>query len=268
MTPLILPIYNRPQFLKLVIEHLRPHRPQDIFVFSDGPVDEDDSKLIGECRALVEEIDWTVPVCTYNEQHYGCAGSIRIAISRTLLDHDRFIVLEDDCVPGPRFLAFAEACLDKYESIPEVGAISCCLPYPLSFWENRPWEDEWDAFFFPLPEPWGWAGWRRTWEMYKKDTELLGVLSTQSFPLYSQRLIRHRIQKQDDHWSPGLYAGLGAANATVVYPTTSHIFNVGARDPDRIEFANAMGDFNLPNIGENCQSAVEAMKSLYGFDRQ
>lgn len=267
MTPLILTIYNRPRFLETLIEYLRPRRPRDIYVFSDGAVKAEDALLVDECRELVSLIDWTTPTCIFNQQHYGCADSIRVAISNVLMTHDRFIILEDDCLPGPRFFDFIEACLDKYEEDPRVGAISGCLRYVMRLHEIRPWEDcKYNAFFFPIPETWGWAGWKRTWKMYKKDTELAAA-AEHDLPHFSKQLIKLRTVIGGDVWSPGLHAGLGMANATVVYPTISHIWNMEVRPRPEVLFLDAPDNFNLPNIGENCQSAVDAMKAFYEFDK-
>ncbi len=230
-TPVILITYNRPLHTRLVLNSLKSHNRKNIYIFSDGPKNNIDSAKVEETRALFKNIDWCKPKIIEREKNLGLAMSIVGAVNHVLKRHDRLILLEDDCVPQKYFFDFVETCLDKYENNEEIFGISgYTVPVPENIRKKYPN----DLYIFPRIGSWGWATWKRAWQhfepdpakAYEKAVEKNIDLSQggNDIPLMLNNLLNGRIK---DVWTLGWVVSVYLNNGYYIYPTLSHLDNIG-----------------------------------------
>lgn len=231
MIPLILLIYNRPKKAKQMIRALREIKPKLLYVFLDGPKNEQEVHLIEQCRDLVVDgVDWTTPRLTCRSKNFGLAKSVVSAVYKVLTVHDRMVLLEDDCIPGPFFMNFMEMCLHKYEDVDNVmAATGYTVPIPQSIRDEYPWS----VYFAHRIGSWGWGTWRRAWEKYERDLRVVYDKAIASNVDLSQcgkdakRYIEGQLEDEKDTWTPNWLLALYLRNAYCVYPVVSHIQNIG-----------------------------------------
>ena len=99
-----------------------------------------------------------------SKENLGLARSMSGGITALAEQYERFIVLEDDLIVHPYFIDFLLQGLDRYEDVEEVGQIAG-FTFPVKT-PPRP-----HAFFLPLTTTWGWASWRRAWDLFSLDLE-------------------------------------------------------------------------------------------------
>ena len=71
------------------------------------------------------------------------------------------IILEDDCLPGPDFFRYCAVLLEKYRDdkrIMQIGGNSLIAEH------HR--DHEYSYFFSNHNNIWGWATWKRAWDLY------------------------------------------------------------------------------------------------------
>jgi len=166
--PLLLIAFNRPDQLKMVIDRLRRTQPSQIYVAVDGPRSDkpNDGALVQRSRDLVQEIDWPAEINTlFQERNLGCGLGVSTAISWFFESEERGIILEDDVLPQDSFFPFCSELLDRYEDDDRVLAISGCNFVPPEHQESP----DLPYRFSRVPHIWGWATWRRSWQLHSLD---------------------------------------------------------------------------------------------------
>jgi len=115
---------------------------------------------------LLTDINWPCTIHTqFNEMNLGCGRAVSSAITWFLDSVDHGIIVEDDIVPDPTFFRFCTTLLERYADDDRVLAISGSSLVPASG-QTRP---ELPYRFSQVPNVWGWALWRRSWEQYTFD---------------------------------------------------------------------------------------------------
>jgi predicted O-linked N-acetylglucosamine transferase (SPINDLY family)/SAM-dependent methyltransferase len=230
-TPVILLTYNRPEHTRQVLQALKGFDRQNLYLFSDGPANHSAIEPVQETRKLLSAVDWCRPELIFRDENRGCASSVLSSIEHVLKKHDRFILLEDDCVPDRYFFDFTETCLTKYESDQRVyGICGYTVPVDDKLLKQYPH----DLYFLPRIGCWGWATWANRWRQYEKDllrayqrairlkVDLDQCGNDIRLMLLSQLTGRLR-DNWDLNWMLTVYLRKGA----FVYPTLSHIKNIG-----------------------------------------
>lgn len=169
-TPVLLIGFNRPDRLQRLIDAVRLAAPERVYVAIDGPRpgNASDAAGVAACRALVSQIDWTadVHVCA-RPTNLGCGRAVSGALDWFFSTEEYGIILEDDLVPDVTFFDFCTELLERYANTPEVFAISGCNVVPMEHIERI---ERSSAYrFTQIPQIWGWATWRRTWQQYSLD---------------------------------------------------------------------------------------------------
>jgi hypothetical protein len=180
-TPVLFLVFNRPEPTRLVFEAIREARPPRLYVACDGPRASrfSDIELCAQVRSLITEgIDWPCELHTFfREQNLGCGLNVSAAITWFFEHEPEGIILEDDCLPGPDFFRFSQELLTRYRHdtrIMHIGGNNYSneakLPQPI---------DGQSYFFSGHVQSWGWATWRRAWQLYDFRFSLLPVLRRQ-----------------------------------------------------------------------------------------
>jgi hypothetical protein len=230
-TPVILIVYNRPQHTAKVLESLHRHNIQNLYIFSDAPKSPQHSADVGHVRRLIHGIYWCKPVIVERAENFGLARSIVSAVDMVFEQYDSLILLEDDCVPCPHFFDFIEDCLRKYEHNDRVFGISgYTVPMPEQIIQKYPY----DVYCCPRIGSWGWATWKRAWRHYDRD--LANVVSeavkndtdlTQGGSDFPGYITSYLQGQKRDVWTLNWVVSVYLNNGVYIYPTRSHIENIG-----------------------------------------
>lgn len=161
--PVLLVTFNRPDNAQKIFNAIKQVRPAKLYLFSDAPRkgNETDASNVNKCRSLLEQVDWHCEVKTkFETVNQGCGPGPMSAISWMFQNEEKGIILEDDCLPDESFFSYCEYMLDKYEHQPRVMHIA-----------GTRWNDEYkveskDHFFSTIGHIWGWATWKRAWQLY------------------------------------------------------------------------------------------------------
>lgn len=160
--PVVLFAFNRPDALRATLKALSKNdlaSETDLYVRLDGPRNESDVEKVAAVRKVASEARGFRSVdVTSSPMNRGLAASVIAGVERVLEFSDSVIVLEDDLVTHPGFLAFLNAGLEKYRDVLDLFSVcgytnEARMPSGYGF----------DAFFGPRSSSWGWATWRDRW---------------------------------------------------------------------------------------------------------
>jgi len=165
--PILVIAFNRPDHLKILIDRLREVQPTRVYLAVDGPREgnEGEKHKVTECQEMLSDFDWDCDVTTnFQESNLGCGLGVSTAVTWFFENEERGIILEDDIIPDPSLFPFCAELLERYESDPQVFAISGCNFVPREHMSSK------GAYrFSQVPHIWGWATWRDRWALYQFD---------------------------------------------------------------------------------------------------
>jgi hypothetical protein len=191
------------------------------------------------------------------------AASVTQAVDHVLRRHETVIVLEDDCVPGPYFVDYMDSCLDQFFDFDKVMAVGgYTLPLPQTFLSRY----EHNVYFYPRIESWGWATWKSSWKLLEPNTaKVLGQCKSLGVDINQGGrdvlgMAEAVIGGSLDAWTPAWLLSTYLMGGLCVYPTESHIDNVGfdgsgqnCGNGDAARWNSQMADGFLPNFPHTFQ---------------
>lgn len=176
--PIALFTYNRADKTKTVIESLLKNveaKDSELFIFSDGPKNEKSVEGVKNNREYIHEVKklegngFRSVTLVEREKNWGLANSLIAGITELTDKYGRVIVVEDDLILSPYFLKFMNDGLEKYQNDDRVASISAFLNPVDGKVPN--------TFFLRYFACWGWATWKRGWDLLINDSrELLRQL--------------------------------------------------------------------------------------------
>lgn len=232
-TPVVLFTFNRPVMTRDLISRLAELEPKHVLVVSDGPrsfVPTDSSK-VAEVRTMFERLPWRCRIdrC-YSDVNMGSAGRISSGLNWVFEQVEEAIILEDDCRPGVSFVPYAEELLQRYRYDTRVATICGTTPgfEPSGFHSYR---------FSRYCFVWGWATWRRAWNMYDHSMDGLNdktyseVMKRAGFSFrgrhYWQFVLRKVLRGDLDAWDYRLNFACWKNNMVNIVPRVNLVENVG-----------------------------------------
>jgi hypothetical protein len=233
LAPLALFVYDRPGHVRRVVESLRTNAlaaETDLFIFSDAAKSEARAKEVSEVRALARRLQGFKSVKLVEQSvNQGIAGSIVQGVTRLTAEFRQVIVLEDDLLPSAHFLRYMNDALKTYATDDRVIGVHA-YSYPVA--GKLP-----ETFFLRGADCWGWATWKRGWDLFDPDArKLLSELERQrltrtfdfegSYP-YTQ-MLRDCIAGMNDSWAIRWYASAFLHGKLTLYPGSSQVRNIGA----------------------------------------
>lgn len=168
--PVAMVFFNRPEPLKECFEAVRNARPTKLFLIQDGARENNktDSENIAKCREVVSNIDWECEVKEiFSDVNLGCGKRIYSGVKEAFETVDRLIILEDDIVASSDFFKFCAEMLEKYkndERIIDIAGMNHC-----GVTERCPYS----YFFSEIGSCWGWATWKRSWDLMQFELNFL-----------------------------------------------------------------------------------------------
>lgn len=177
-TPVAFIIFKRPDTTRLVFEAIRKAKPPKLLVIADGPRPNhaDDQDKCATTRAIIDSVDWECEVLrNYSSVNLGCGKRPATGITWVFQQVEEAIILEDDCVPHPTFFRFCEEMLQRYRTDQRVMNISG-NNFQLG---HNP--TAYSYYFSIYNHIWGWASWRRAWQMYDYEMKSWPQVASTSF---------------------------------------------------------------------------------------
>lgn len=236
-TPILLLIFNRPEHTKEVFAAIKKTKPKKLFIAADGPrANREEEKLNCEkTRQLVlDGIDWECDVKTlFRDENLGCKYAVSGAISWFFQQVEEGIILEDDCLPDPTFFDYTSSLLKKYRNEEKVMSIggSC---YNSKLNQNSSY------FFSHYVEIWGWATWRRAWNLYDVEmssfpTDPVKDILKKSYQTAKERFywkthFELTYNKQIDTWDYQWCYCVRKNEGLAISPYTNLVSNIGFGD--------------------------------------
>jgi hypothetical protein len=143
-------------------------KPAKFYIAADGPRAGNISDEINckEVLDIVNNVDWDCEVYkNFSDINLGCAKRPSSAIDWVLQTEDRVIILEDDCFPSLSFFDFCNELLEKYKNN------DCIMHIAGTRYVSELQLNDDSYFFSRYQRPWGWATWKRAWQLF--DIHLL-----------------------------------------------------------------------------------------------
>ena len=233
--PLVLFAYRRPDHLRRALDSLaaNPGAGQtQVSIYCDGAKSETDREGVEQVREIARSVPdsgifQSVRVIE-REHNMGLAESVVSGVTETLEDHESVIVMEDDLVVSPDFLEYMNQALELYANNEEVISIH---GFMYSVPPVLP-----QTVFLRGADCWGWATWRRGWELFEPDSQkLLKELDKSpdraqfdfdgAFPY--RQMLKDQSEGTIDSWAVRWYASAFLADKLTLYPGQSLVENIG-----------------------------------------
>lgn len=241
MTPVALFLYGRPDHTIRTVEALLANtRAADatLIVFCDGPRSPAAAERVAETRraahALLDRQDRFAAVeFVERDENRGLSRSIVEGIDAVVERFGRAVVVEDDLVTSPHFLAYMIAALDRYENEPAVFTISGYAPGAATV--PIPADYECDAYFNPRNSAWGWGIWRDRWRKIDFAVEdyaafkdsLSGQLAFNRGGDDMAQMLYHQMERGLGTWDIQMSYSLFRHHGVSLCPRFSFVDNIG-----------------------------------------
>lgn len=203
-----------------------------LYIYCDGAkqhASAEERSAIEKVRELVNSKNWCGKVEIINrEKNFGLAASVIDGVTAVLNAHETVIVLEDDLVVSPFFLQYMNAALIKYREEEKVISIHG-YTYPVK--EKLP-----GTFFLKGADCWGWATWKRGWDLFEPDgVKLLAGLKKRKLAAsfnYNHsydymKMLQLQVKGKNSSWAIRWYASAFLKDKLTLYPGQSLVQNAG-----------------------------------------
>jgi hypothetical protein len=279
--PIALFVYNRPTHTSRTVEALLKNAlaaESDLFIFSDAARRPNAVTAVCEVREYIKTIGGFKSVNIVERgENLGLANSIIEGVSRLCEDYGRVIVLEDDLVVSPVFLAYMNKALDKYGDEPRVMQISGNM-FPVLHPEALP-----RTFFCGVTTSWGWATWDRAWRKFEPDAKKLAdMIMTQKHRkefdsgYHYFQMLTMQGRGEIDSWAIRWYASVFLSGGLCLHPSLSLVSNIGhdgsgvhcrSSSIYTVSVSSTMPD-PFPEIIEESSQGRQALENFFRATRQ
>lgn len=164
--PIAVFAYKRPSHTLRALQHLSKcpeFATSRVFVFIDGPKHETDAEAVAQTQAVVEAFAAPNVTILAQQSNRGLAASIIAGVTQLTAEYGRVIVIEDDLIVHPTTLTWLNRGLDAYADdrrVMQIGAYQYRTPE---------FEARAQGTFQHFATTWGWATWKRAWDMFDPE---------------------------------------------------------------------------------------------------
>ena len=232
LAPIVVFTYNRPEHTLRAFNALLKNplaNESDIIIYSDSAKTANHNKAVDEVRSFLSEITgFRSKKVIHRDNNFGLAESIIQGVTGVLQESEKVIVLEDDMVVSPYFLEYMNEALDQFVDDNRVISVHGYV-YPVDI--KLP-----EAFFLPGADCWGWATWRRGWEIFNPNgqyllDELVRRHLIQEFDYNGaypfSNMLKAQVKGANDSWAIRWHASAFLAGKLTLYPGRSLVHNSG-----------------------------------------
>jgi glycosyl transferase family 2 len=252
--PIVIFAYNRPEFLKAVIDGLVKNEDASksaLYIFCDGAKNARDHEKVAALKKFARSVDGFKHVSVIERPiNFGLSRSILGGVSEVCERHGSAIILEDDVVPNRHFLSYVNSALDKYADDRRVSSIGC---YTFDTGFELP-----DTFFLRVPDCVGWAVWKRSWTEFEVDgrsllKKLLAGGRRREFDFDGSypyvQMLREQVRGYNQSWAVRWYAHVFLTGGLVLYPRWAVTRNIGLEDTSGTHGA-AIDSYAPPRVAD------------------
>lgn len=234
-TAVLFLVFNRPDVTVQVFDAIRQAKPLLFFVAADGPRADrfGEAERCAEVRRIATAVDWPCEVKTlFRDENMGCRRAVSSAIDWFFEQVEEGIILEEDCVPDPCYFRFAQELLNHYRDDKRVMAIAA------SHFHGSAHQPLYSYFFSRYNHCWGWASWRRAWQLYDRDMSLWPELRETDWLLsigngnrlfrgYWTEIFDRAYAGKIDSWAYRWTFSCWAQNGLTILPARNLVKNIG-----------------------------------------
>ena len=230
--PIALFTYCRPWHTQKTVEALLANHESsetDLYIFSDAPKNEKAIEGVLNTRKYIHTITGFKNVYIIErEKNWGLANSLIDGISKIVNEYGKVIVVEDDIVASPFFLQYMNEGLELYKNDNKVASIHAYV-YPTQ--KKLP-----ETFFIQGADCWGWATWKRAWDIFNSNTqELLDEIVQKklqrkfdfdyTYPYVD--MLKEQINGKVNSWAIRWYASAFLKDMYTLYPGQAMAKQIG-----------------------------------------
>jgi hypothetical protein len=229
--PIALFAFNRPEHTARTLAALAATAEAidtRLHVFVDGIRNSKDETAVAEVIRIANTASGFRSVeVVAADTNQGLYRSITHGVTRVVSAAKRVIVVEDDILVSPHFLAYMNEALARYELEPKIGSIHGYTP-PIS---GLP-----DYFFLRGGDCWGWATWADRWALFDPDAQgLLHALVRRgelhafsaTHGIQGLRHLIRRSRNRNESWAAHWNASLFLQSRLTLHPGNSFVQNIG-----------------------------------------
>ena len=255
--PVLLLAFNRADTTEQVFRAIAKTKPAKLFFAVDGPRSDRENEAEA-CRAvqdIILMVDWDCEVKTlFREQNLGCGTSVPQSISWFFSHEEMGVILEDDILVHENFFDFVDQMLEKYMHDSRIMMVS-----GYNFSGSNVVSDKY--FFTGSPYVWGWATWRRAWDLFDFELAQWPKINNKKAlkNIFPSILERYRKTKQiaevygenaPDTWDPHWALALIANDGKVILPEANLCRHIGfdsgthyGKQPNKIDACSGNIEF-------------------------
>ncbi|MDO7852499.1 nucleotide-diphospho-sugar transferase [Hymenobacter convexus] len=241
-TPVLFLVFNRPDATARVLERLMVAGVRRLYVAADGarPDHPTDEARCAQVRAVVMQTTarWNCEVHTFfRVNNVGCSTAVSEAINWFFTHEPEGIIVEDDCLPTPDFFPFCAELLARYRHdtrVMHIGGNNFGADAGAALGPKA------DSYYFSQQvHTWGWATWRRAWQLYDLNLRALPTLAGQgrlrgsfSSQLESQYFLRkfwelYHGPRPFTTWDYQWHFARAAHAGLTIMPSVNMVTNIG-----------------------------------------
>ena len=233
-TPVVFVIFNRPETTEKVFEAIRKARPEKLLVVADAPRPghPTDTERCAATRAIIGRVDWNCEVLTnYAETNMGVGPRLSSGFDWVFNLVEEAIILEDDCLPHPTFFRFCEEMLNRHRHDTRVTSVS---GHNMQLGHSR---TPHSYYYSRYNHIWGWATWRRTWQLYdfkmklwpvvKEENVLASILETPKSVRIWSKIFQELYDGMTFTWDYQLTFACWINNGLGIIPDVNLVSNIG-----------------------------------------
>lgn len=276
LAPIVLFTYCRPWHTQQTVEALLRNKEaaySDLYIYSDAPKNDSARSGVVETRRYIRSITGFKSInIIERERNWGLANSLIDGITHIVGEYGRVIVVEDDIVTSPYFLRYMNEGLELYKDEEQVACIHGYM-YPST--KKLP-----EMFFIKGADCWGWATWKRAWDVFNSDAQvLLNEINKRklqrefnfNYTYPYTDMLKAQIRGEVDSWAIRWYASAFLNNMYTLYPGQSMVVQIGM---DGVEATHCTRNNcyevelkNTPVLYNNAKLRIENSKEgMYVFE--
>lgn len=277
-TAVLLLVFNRPEPTVKVFEQIRQVRPQRLYIAADGPRlgRDGDLEKVKKVREIVSLVDWPCSVKTlFRDENLGCKSAVSEGISWFFQCETEGIILEDDCLPHPDFFNFCEELLCCYADDERVALIT---GNNFQHGLNRGYAT---YYFSRYAHIWGWATWRRAWQLadmnmrfwptWKRSSDWLAFWKDSVARKYWEGIFDKAYAGGIDTWDYPWLASVWYRQGLTATPNINLVSNIGFdSDATHTTVSDSplagLGAYALGPITHPVKIAPDEAADLYDFN--
>jgi hypothetical protein len=257
--PILIIGYNRPEFMKSLLDIVSNWQFSKLYISIDGPKSPEDYKDVEEVQKLImnHQISKNQNI-RFIQKNLGCKDHVLDALKWFYSNEESGIVLEDDCLPDDSFYIYSKTMLNEFKGEQKILMIAGTNFKEQSKSANSP-------IFSVFPHVWGWASWKDRIEEYLKTVHepittnpVEAFKNTKGFGLYHSiywMLIALNMKyKKIDTWDYQLSLFAFRKKLYTIVPPVNIVENIGFNHKSTNFFFKVNSNIQQKKYSINIQS--------------